>query len=328
MKIICGNSNNTLSENILEYVSLHKSNIKTETMIDKFNDGECRVEIQENLRGEDVFVIQSVCPPVNDNLMELMVILDAVKRSSAKRITAVIPYLGYSRQDRKIANRVPITAKLVANLLTVAGANRILTVDLHAGQIEGFFDVPVDLLSAKPLFLDDIRHKFGDKPDELIFISPDSGGTNRTRHYAKSMNVDIGIIDKRRPDAGKSEVMNVIGDVTDKICIIVDDILDSGGTLINAANALIENGAIEINAYITHGILSGNAYENLQNSIIKKIILSNTIGINTINGKIRTRNIGPLIGQAILNINNELSISELSSEESWATIIGNYQFSK
>ncbi|MGY9000738.1 MAG: ribose-phosphate pyrophosphokinase, partial [Rhodospirillales bacterium] len=250
MKVLSCNSNRPIAEAISAYLNLPL----TSASIRRFSDMEVFVEINENVRGEDVFVIQSTSYPANDNLMELLVTMDALKRGSARRITAVLPYFGYARQDRKSGPRTPISAKLVANLITEAGADRVLTLDLHAGQIQGFFDIPLDNLYAAPVFIKDIREKY--KGDDLIMVSPDVGGVLRARAFAKGLNADLAIIDKRREKAGESEVMNVIGDVADRHCILIDDIVDSGGTLCNAAVALVEQGAKSVSAYITHGVLS------------------------------------------------------------------------
>ena len=264
MKIISGNSNRELSQKIAEHCfsDLVPANITT------FADGECNIEFQENIRGEDVFIIQSTSSPVNDNLMELMIMIDAATRSSAKRVTAVIPYFGYARQDRKSASRTPITAKLVSNLLTKAGADRILTMDLHAGQIQGFFDIPVDDLTSRLVFAKDIKRKVIKKLEEpVIFVSPDAGGTVRARKFADMYHANYAIVDKRRPEAGKAEVMNLIGDVKGKHAILVDDIIDSGGTLCNAAQAILDAGALSVRAYITHGVLSNGAHKKIDKSI-------------------------------------------------------------
>ena len=270
MKIISGNANNKLAQEIAEhcFANLVPANIST------FADGETSVEFLENVRGQDVFIVQPTCTPVNDSLMELMVMTDAARRSSADRITAVIPYFGYARQDRKSASRTPITAKLVANLIVTAGADRILTMDLHAGQIQGFFDIPVDDLTSRVVFSKDIKRTIGiiDDPDVeqvgTVFVSPDAGGVVRARKFADMFHGDIAIVDKRRPEAGKSEVMNLIGDVKGKHAILVDDIVDSGGTLCNAAKAIMDAGALSVRAYITHGVLTGEACQKVEKSVL------------------------------------------------------------
>ena len=308
MKLISCNSNKELSKAIANH-------LKTELIcadIKRFSDNEIFVEITENVRGQDVFVIQSTSYPANDHIMELLITIDALKRASAKRITAVIPYFGYARQDRKVAPRTPISAKLVANLITSAGANRVLTLDLHAGQIQGFFDIPVDNLYSSPVFAEDIRKNFEDK--NLVIVSPDVGGLVRARDMAKKINAELAIVDKRRPQVGVSEVMNIIGEVNNRNCLIVDDIVDSGGTLCNAAEALLEKGAKSVSAYITHGVLSGDAYKRIGNSRLQNLIISDSIA-PTIEIKstknIRIITIANLIGSAIQNIALEKSISTL-----------------
>lgn len=315
MKILAGNSNLPLAEAIAKhcFASLVPANVKT------FADGECSVEFLENIRGEDVFIIQSTSSPVNDNLMELMVMIDAAKRSSARRITAVIPYFGYARQDRKSASRTPITAKLVANLLTTAGADRILTMDLHAGQIQGFFDIPVDDLTSRIVFAEDIKRSIGyiDDPDVMqqgtVFVSPDAGGVVRARKFADMFKGDIAIVDKRRPEAGKSEVMNLIGDVKGKHAILVDDMVDSGGTLCNAAQAIMDAGAVTVRAYITHGVLSGEACQRVEKSVLDELVVTDTILDHCPKNCKKTRqvSIAPLVGEAIRRITNEESVSSL-----------------
>ncbi len=308
MKLISCNSNKELSKAIANH-------LKTELIcadIKRFSDNEIFVEITENVRGQDVFVIQSTSYPANDHIMELLITIDALKRASAKRITAVIPYFGYARQDRKVAPRTPISAKLVANLITCAGANRVLTLDLHAGQIQGFFDIPVDNLYSSPVFAEDIRKNFEDK--NLVIVSPDVGGLVRARDMAKKINAELAIVDKRRPQSGVSEVMNIIGEVNNRNCLIVDDIVDSGGTLCNAAEALLEKGAKSVSAYITHGVLSSDAYKRIGNSRLQNLIISDSIA-PTIEIKstknIRIITIANLIGSAIQNIALEKSISTL-----------------
>ncbi|MEE9289916.1 MAG: ribose-phosphate pyrophosphokinase, partial [Alphaproteobacteria bacterium] len=278
----------------------------------RFSDMEIYVEILENVRGEDVFVIQSTSSPTNDNLMELLIMLDALKRGSARRITAVIPYFGYARQDRKTAPRAPISAKLVANLITTAGADRVLTMDLHAGQIQGFFDIPVDNLYAEPDFSKDIRSRFNDEP--LTVVSPDIGGVLRARGMARRLDVDLAIIDKRRERAGISEVMNVIGDVKDRRCIMIDDIIDSAGTLCNAAQALTEAGAKSVSAYVTHGVLSGDAVGRVSASPLEKLVVTDSIQATEavrLSNTIEQLTIAPLMADAVSRISDESSISSL-----------------
>ncbi len=308
MKILSGTSNLKLSKNIAKNLKLKLIN----TNIRRFADGEIYIEINENIRGNSVFVIQSTSNPANDNLMELLLVIDALKRSSAKTITAVIPYFGYARQDRKVAPRTSISAKVMANLITNAGATRVVTVDLHAGQIQGFFDMPVDNLYTAPLFAKYIKKKLGNK--KLICVSPDVGGVARTRGLANRIKADLAIIDKRRPAPGKSEVMNILGNVKNKTCIIVDDIIDSGGTIINAVNALIKSGANEVYVFISHGVLSGDAAKKIKNSKIKKLIVTDTIDnskkINN-NSKIEVLSISSLMSEAIKRIANSNSVSDL-----------------
>jgi len=315
MKIIAGNSNPQLAQELAE----HCFNALVPTDIKSFADGECSVEFLQNVRGEDVFIIQSTSTPVNDNLMELMVMIDAARRSSAKRITAVIPYFGYARQDRKSASRTPITAKLVANLLTEAGADRILTMDLHAGQIQGFFDIPVDDLTSRILFAKDIKRQFYKVEDtnvhnlDTVFVSPDAGGTVRARRYADMFGGDIAIVDKRRPKAGESEVMNIIGDVSMQHAIIVDDIIDSGGTLCNAAQAIMDAGALSVRAYITHGVLTGTACQKVEKSVLRELVITDSIEFkcpDTIT-KIRVVGTAQLFGEALRRVSNEESVSSL-----------------
>ncbi len=308
MKLLTGNSNKILSKDIAKYLKSKLVN----SSIRKFADGEIYVEINENIRGNSIFIIQSVSSPANDNLMELLLCIDALKRSSAKNITAVIPYFGYARQDRKVVPRTSISAKLVSNLITKAGADRVVTVDLHAGQIQGFFDIPVDNLFATPIFARHIKKKV--KSKKIICVAPDVGGTERARALGKLLNVGLAIVDKRRPKPGQSQVMNVIGDVKDKTCIIVDDIIDSGGTIINAAKALKERGAKEVYVYITHGVLSGDAVKKIKSSVIKNLVITDTInnGEKTKNVKnIEVLPISGLMGEAIKRISNSTSVSDL-----------------
>ena len=308
MKLLTGNSNKNLSQKISKFLKtklVHSS-------IRKFSDGEIYIEINENIRGNSIFLIQSVSSPANDNLMELLLCIDALKRSSAKNITAVIPYFGYARQDRKVAPRTAISAKLVSNLITKAGADRIVTVDLHAGQIQGFFDIPVDNLFATPIFSRHIKKNI--KGKNLICVSPDVGGVERTRALARKLDIGIAIIDKRRPAPGKSQVMNVIGNVKNKTCIIIDDIIDSGGTIVNAAQALINRGAREVHVYITHGVLSGEAVEKIRKSKIKKLVITDTIDNSDKIKKaknIEVLSICNLLGEAIRRISNSTSVSDL-----------------
>lgn len=309
VKIVAGNSNKPLAEAIAAYLKLPM----TKGQVKRFADMEIFVEIQENVRGQDVFVVQSTSFPANDNLMELLILLDALKRSSARRVTAVIPYFGYARQDRKPGPRTPITAKLCANLIERAGADRVLTLDLHAGQIQGFFDIPTDNLFAAPVITRDIEENFGNT-DDVVVVSPDVGGVVRARALAKRITAPIAICDKRRERPGESEVMNVIGEVEGKRCILIDDIVDSGGTLCNAAEALLKNGATEVTAYITHGVLSGGAVSRIQASKLKSLVITNSIlpteGVRAARN-IRVISIAPLIGEAILRTSREESVSSL-----------------
>ena len=299
MKILTGNSNKNLSQKISKFLKnrLVNSNIR------KFADGEIYIEINENIRGNSIFLIQSVSSPANDNLMELLLSIDALKRSSAKNITAVIPYFGYARQDRKVVPRTSISAKLVSNLIAKAGADRVVTVDLHSGQIQGFFDIPVDNLFATPIFARHIKKKL--KKNNIICVAPDVGGTARARALGKLLNVDLAIVDKRRPAPGKSEVMNVIGNVKNKTCILVDDIIDSGGTIVNAASELKKRGAKDVHVYVTHGVLSGNAVEKIKKSSIKNLVVTDTID-NSMKVKkaknIEVLTISNLVGEAIKRI--------------------------
>jgi len=306
MKIISGNSNIELSTEIAKYA---KTPLSTANMT-RFSDKEIFVEIDENVRGEDVFLIQSTSFPANDNLMELLVAIDALKRGSAARITAVLPYFGYARQDRKTGPRTPISAKLVANLITTAGANRVLTMDLHAGQIQGFFDIPLDNLYASRLFINDIKENI--KDEELVFVSPDVGGVLRARSFAKKLNADLAIIDKRRDAPGISNAMNVIGTVKDKKCIIVDDLVDSGGTICNAAIALLDNGATSVYGYCSHGVYSGKALDNISNSVLKEMVCTDSIKPTfDVPKSMRYISVASLFGEAIIRINSESSISSL-----------------
>lgn len=306
MKLLTGNANRPLAEAIAKELGTPL----TEASVKRFSDQEVFVEIHENVRGEDVFIIQPTCFPANDNMMELLVTIDAARRGSARRITAVVPYYGYARQDRKSAPRSPISAKLVANLITTAGADRVLTMDLHAGQIQGFFDIPLDNLHAAPVFARDIRENYN--LDNLLIVSPDVGGVVRARAIAKRLDCGLAIIDKRRERAGVSEVMNVIGDVEGKSCILIDDIVDSGGTLCNAAVALVENGALDASAYITHGVLSGEAVNRVTSSSLQTLAVTDSIlGTDEVNGarNIRKITIAPILAEAIKRIHDEQSVS-------------------
>ena len=308
MKILSCNSNINLAESISK--ALNTQLVKVD--VKRFSDMEVFVEVQENVRGEDMFIIQSTSYPANDNLMELLVSLDALRRASARRITAVIPYYGYARQDRKSGPRTPISAKLVANLITKAGADRILTMDLHAGQIQGFFDIPTDNLFAAPVFVKDIEARYKNKP--VVIVSPDVGGVVRARAIARRINANLAIIDKRREKAGLSEVMNIIGDVSNHHCIIVDDIIDSGGTICNAAQALIDVGALSVDAYVTHGVLSGSAVSNISNSPLTSLVTTDSIKATEavrISSNIRQISIAPIIGEAIRRVHTEQSVSSL-----------------
>jgi len=308
MKILTGNSNRPLAEAISAFLNLPM----TKASVRRFSDMEIFVEINENVRGEDVFVIQSTSYPANDNLMELLVALDALKRGSARRTTAVIPYYGYARQDRKSGPRTPISAKLVANLITSAGADRVLTIDLHAGQIQGFFDIPTDNLFSAPVFIKDILARFDGQ--DMTVVSPDVGGVLRARAIARRLDADLAIIDKRRERAGVSEVMNIIGDVKDRSCILVDDIVDSAGTLCNAAVALMEAGAKSVSAYVTHGVLSGGAVARVTSSPIVELVTTDSIQATEavrVAHNVRQLSIAPLLGEAIRRISDEHSVSSL-----------------
>ncbi|MDA9643150.1 ribose-phosphate pyrophosphokinase [bacterium] len=308
MKLVTGNSNLILAKNISDYVGVDLSNCD----VKRFADKEIFIEMQENVRGEDVFVIQSTSFPANDNLMELLILIDTLKRASAKRITAVIPYFGYARQDRKPGPRTPITSKLVANMIDKAGANRVLTMDLHAGQIQGFFDIPTDNLFAAPILTSNIKNKI--KNTSPIVVSPDVGGVVRARIIAKRIGADLAIVDKRREKAGESEVMNIIGDVDGRICFIIDDIVDSAGTLCNAADALLEKGAAEVYAYVTHGVLSGEAVQRVNKSSLTKLVVTDTIEESDLvlkSDKIEVISISSLLGEAIKRISDEKSVSSL-----------------
>ena len=308
MKLLTCNSNKTLSKKIAKYLKLKLVN----SSIKKFADGEIYIEINENIRGNSIFIIQSISSPANDNLMELLLCIDALKRSSAKNITAVIPYFGYARQDRKVVPRTSISAKLVSNLITKAGADRVVTVDLHAGQVQGFFDIPVDNLFCTPIFARHVNKNINKK--NIICVAPDVGGTERARALGKLLDVGLAIVDKRRPSPGKSQVMNVVGNVKNKTCIIVDDIIDSGGTIVNAAEALKNRGAKEVYVYITHGVLSGEAVKKIEKSVIKKLVITDSIDNNERVKKARNievLTISNLMGEAIKRISNSTSVSDL-----------------
>jgi ribose-phosphate pyrophosphokinase len=308
MKLLSGTSNKPLSKDIARFLKSKLVN----SSIKNFADGEIYVELNENIRGNSIFIIQSISSPANNNLMELLLCIDALKRSSAKNITAVIPYFGYARQDRKVVPRTSISAKLVSNLITKAGADRVVTVDLHAGQIQGFFDIPVDNLFSTPIFARHVKKNI--KSKNIVCIAPDVGGTERARALGKILNVGLAIVDKRRPKPGQSQVMNVIGEVKDKTCVIVDDIIDSGGTIVNAAKALKDRGAKEVYVYITHGVLTGEAVKKIKNSVIKKLVITDTIDNKdkTKSAKnIEVLSISALMGEAIKRISNSTSVSDL-----------------
>jgi len=308
MKLLTGNSNKNLSLKISKFLK----NKLINSSIKKFSDGEIYIEIHENIRGNSIFIIQSISSPANDNLMELLLCIDALKRSSAKNITAVIPYFGYARQDRKVVPRTSISAKMVSNLITKAGADRVVTLDLHSGQIQGFFDIPVDNLFATPIFARHIKKRI--KTNNLICVAPDVGGTARARALGKMLNVGLAIVDKRRPSPGKSEVMNVIGNVNNKTCIIVDDIIDSGGTIVNAAKILKKKGAKDVHVYVSHGVLSGSAVDKIKNSKIKNLVITDTIDNSEKVKKaknIEILTISNLVGEAIKRISNSTSVSDL-----------------
>jgi ribose-phosphate pyrophosphokinase len=309
MKLLSGNANVGLAKSIADHLDTPLALAEFK----RFKDNEVFVEIKENVRGEDVFLIQSTSFPANDHLMELLIGIDALRRASAKRITAVIPYYGYGRQDRKVGGRTPISAKLVANLIVTAGANRVLTLELHAGQIQGFFDIPTDNLFSTPVLEHDIRER-NEQPSELMIVSPDVGGVVRARAVANKLGANLAIVDKRREKAGVSEVMHIIGDVEGRDCILVDDIVDSGGTLCNAAAALLEDGANSVSAYVTHGVLSNGAATRVEESRLKELVITNSIepvGRKLKCNKLRTVSVAPLIGEAISRIANEQSVSSL-----------------
>ena len=307
MKLLACNSNLALSEEIATTLNIPL----TKASIKKFSDEEIFVEVNENVRGQDVYVIQSTSKPANDNLVELLVCIDALKRASANQITAVIPYFGYARQDRKPGPRTPISAKLVANLITKSGADRVLTIDLHAGQIQGFFDIPVDNLYAAPIILEDIKKNYD--LDRTVIISPDVGGVVRARYIANRLNIGLAIVDKRREAANISEVLNIIGDVKEKNCILIDDIVDTAGTLTNAGEALLNVGAKTVSAYVSHGVLSGKALEKIKESALTEIVITNTISnlLSEDKSKIRRLSVAPLIAEAVKRIDNHSSVSSL-----------------
>ncbi|MEE8480776.1 MAG: ribose-phosphate pyrophosphokinase [Desulfobacterales bacterium] len=305
--VFTGNSNPVLSKKICKYLGVQLGGAKVKT----FSDGEIQIEIEETVRGKDIFIVQSTCPPVNDNLVELLLMIDAFKRSAASRITAVMPYYGYSRQDKKVVPRVPISARLIADLLTVAGTNRLITMDLHAGQIQGFFDIPVDNLFAAPVIIEYIKSKFS---NNLVIVSPDAGGVERARAYAKRLNADLAIIDKRRDAPNRVIAMSVIGDVTDKVAIILDDMVDTAGTLIEGASAIIEHGAKEVHACCAHPVFSGPAIDRIKNSVLKSVVVSDTIPLNSkaeTCDKISILSISELVGESIIRCHNGDSVSNL-----------------
>ncbi len=330
-KLISGNANMPLARAIARRMSMHRgmSVGLVDARIERFNDQEIFVEVYENVRGEDMYIIQPTSNPANDNLMELLVIADALRRSSADRITAVIPYFGYARQDRRSKARTPISAKLVANLIAQSGIDRVLTLDLHATQIQGFFDIPVDNLYSAPIFALDIEHHFKDRLDQVMIVSPDVGGVARAREIAKRISAPLAIVDKRREKAGEVAEMTVIGDVRDKVCIIVDDICDTAGTLCKAAEVLMENGAVEVHSYITHGVLSGPAVERVANSVMKSLVVTDSIEprepVKTATN-IRIVPTAPIFAQAIMNIWSGTSVSSLFETETLMPIYeGMYQ---
>ena len=310
IRVFCGNSNPALATSICERLGVPLGAAK----VKRFSDGEVMVEIGENVRGRDVYVIQSTCAPTNDNLMELLIMMDALKRASAQTITVVIPYYGYARQDRKAAPRTPITSKLVADLVTTAGAHRVVTIDLHAGQIQGFFNIPVDNLYAAPVILEHLRQRFAGEMDSLVMVSPDAGGTERARAFAKRLGCTLAVIDKRRTGPNVAEIMHLIGDVKDKVAIILDDMIDTAGTLTQAAAALKEHGARTIYAAATHGVLSGPAIERINNSVIEKVVITDTIPLGEkapLTDKVRVLSVAELLAEAIRRINEDESVSSL-----------------
>jgi len=306
LKLFSGNANIDLAREICAFLSVPLG----AAVVKRFSDGEINVDIGENVRGADVFIVQPTCPPVNDHLIELLILMDALKRSSAKRDTAVIPYYGYARQDRKVLPRAPITAKLVADLLTAAGVSRVLTMDLHAGQIQGFFNIPVDHLYAAPVMLDYIKENWD---NDIVFVSPDAGGVERARAFAKRLNATLAIIDKRRGGVNESKVMNIIGDVEGKTAVVLDDMIDTGGTMVQGADALVQSGAKRVFACATHPVLSGPAIERLENSVIEQLVVTNTIPLGSKAGckKIRVLSVAGLLGEAIKRIHFNDSVSSL-----------------
>jgi ribose-phosphate pyrophosphokinase len=324
-KLIAGNANKTLAGAIARRLSIHrgaKVNL-VDARVERFNDGEVFVEVYENVRGEDMFILQPTSRPANDNLMETLIIADALRRSSAARITAVVPYFGYARQDRRTKARTPISAKLVANMMVTAGIERVLTLDLHAQQIQGFFDIPVDNLYASPIFALDVMHEFRGRMDDLMVVSPDVGGVGRARDLAQRIGAPLAIVDKRREKPGEVAGMTVIGDVAGRTCLIVDDLVDTAGTLCKAAEVLMENGATEVHSYITHGVLSGPAVERVQNSVMKNLVITDTIEpTDAVRGasNIRVVPTAPIFAQAILNTWNGTSVSSLFDHQTLAPI--------
>ncbi len=304
LKIFAGNANKKLAQEIATVLNIPVGSAE----VKHFSDGETWVEIEENVRGMDVFLIQPTSNPANEHLMELLIMVDAMKRASADRITAVIPYYGYARQERKVHPRTPISAKLIADLLVAAGVDRILSLDLHAGQIQGFFNIPVDHLFAMPVLLDYIKKNI---QDDIIIVAPDAGGTERARAYAKKLGVPMAMIDKRRPSPNVSEVMNVVGDVENRTCIIIDDMIDTGGTLVKASEALVKNGAKAVYACATHAVLSGSAIERIEGSILKEVVVTNSIARNVSSKKIKVLSVAPLLGEAIKRIHSADSVSSL-----------------
>ena len=305
--VFTGNSNPVLAKKICKYLGVQLGGAKVKT----FSDGEIQIEIEETVRGKDIFIVQSTCPPVNDNLIELLLMIDAFKRSAASRITAVMPYYGYSRQDKKVVPRVPISARLIADLLTVAGTNRLITMDLHAGQIQGFFDIPVDNLFAAPVIIEYIKSNFS---NNLVIVSHDAGGVERARAYAKRLNTDLAIVDKRRDAPNKAIAMSVIGDVANKVAVIIDDMVDTAGTLIEAAYAIIEHGANEVHACCAHPVFSGPAIDRIKNSVLKSVVVSDTIPLNSkaeTCDKISTLSISELVGESIIRCHKGDSVSNL-----------------
>ena len=324
-KLIAGNANQPLAQAIARRMSMHRGKKMglVDARVERFNDGEIFVEVYENVRGEDMYIIQPTSNPANDNLMELLIMCDALRRSSAARITAVIPYFGYARQDRRTKARTPISAKLVANMLVSAGVERVLTMDLHAAQIQGFFDIPVDNLYASPIFALDIANQFRDRMGDLMIVSPDVGGVARARELAKRLNAPLSIVDKRREKPGEIAEMTVIGDVKDKVALIVDDMCDTAGTLCKAAEVLMENGAKEVHSYISHGVMSGPAVERVTNSVMKSLVITDTIAptqaiLDAPN--IRVVPTAPIFAQAILNIWNGTSVSSLFEQDTLGPI--------